>query len=131
MPTNDIMATSIGSFVFSTMKPEPQGPGQRIVVESRAGVPGVGLWQVGVAGREFQVETIVDMSSWATAVALAASYKSLQASNPQTIVFGGVTMPYLVQVLDVHATAESCIGIGGLSVHAVAIVRAQWKLIAV
>lgn len=125
-------ASSIGAYVFLTMQPEPIGAAQRLAVEARAGVAGVGVWRTGVAGTEFSVTTLVDVVDWSTAVALAHNYRSMTAGGPYAISYGGVAMPYNVVVLDVRATAERIVaGTGGLSGSSGATVKAEWKLIAV
>lgn len=122
--------SSIGSYTVLHMHPAPQPARQGTQVESRAGVENVAVWLTAIRGKEYQVETVIDVASWANAITLCGLYYALVGSGPVEIVFGGVACGN-VQVLDVTAVPEAALGHGGTCGVSLAIVRAQWRLIAV
>lgn len=124
-------ASSIGAYTFISMSDQPLTAGQNLQPESKAGVDGIGWWKTGTKGWEYQVTTIRDVDTFANAVALQASYQGLRNSGALAITYGGVAIGNVI-VLDVKAKAERIVkGSGGLATTSQAIVRAQWRLIAV
>lgn len=124
-------ASSIGSLTFLRMTGQPVVAGQQLQPETKAGTDGIGWWKLGSKGAEYSVETVVDVDTFANAVALAATYRAAQNAGALAIVYGGVSLGNVL-VLDVQATAEAIArGFGGVACTSLAIVRAQWRLIAV
>jgi hypothetical protein len=124
-------ASSIGSFTFVQMSTQPVSAGQQLQPETKAGVDGVGFWKLGSKGTEYQVQTLVDVADYSTAVALAASYKAAQNAGALAIVYGGVSLGNVL-VLSVEGDAQAIArGFGGTAGTSLAVVRATWRLIAV
>ena len=124
------MASSIGSYSFVRMSPQPLTAAQRVQAESRAGVAGVGLWLLGAAGQEYTVETVAIYSTFANAVTGANNYRTLIGAAAQAIVYGGQSCGNVV-VLGVEARAERIVKGFSSGGTALAIVTANWRLIAV
>jgi hypothetical protein len=126
------MTSSIGTQSFISMTPQPLTAAQRVQVESRAGVAGVGFWLLGAAGEAYSPTTVRNVDTFANAVALANTYRTLIGGAPQALTYGGVAMGNFV-VVDVKASAERIVkGFGGVApAGGLAIVRAQWTLYAV
>ena len=100
-------------------------------VETRATKDGVGLWKTGLRGVQSQVETEVDVSSLAAAVALQASYAALSAAGAQAVSYAGVSCG-TYQVLNVQSSIQPLAGaVGGLSGAPTHVVKASWTLIGV
>jgi hypothetical protein len=124
-------ASSIGSYYFIRISAQPVPAGQALQPETKAGVAGVGWWKCGVKGTEYSVETIADALDFATAVSAATGYKAAQDAGALAIVYGGISLGNVI-VISVDAKAEAiAYGQGGLSGVSQAIVRANWRLIAV
>ena len=125
------MLSSIGSYDFLTMHSCPAPKSEGLVVESQAGKANVAIFTTGERGKEQEITTEVDVATWAAAVALAQAYPALKAAASVNVTYGGQLLVDKYKVLDVTATPERVIGHGGLSGAAEAVVKAQWKLIAV
>jgi len=124
-------ASSIGTFTFVQMSSQPVSAGQQLQPETKAGVDGVGFWKLGSKGTEYQVQTLVDVANYSTAVALVANYKTAQNAGALAVVYGGVALGNVI-VLSVDPKAEAVAhGQGGLAGTSRAIVRATWRLVAV
>lgn len=124
-------SSSIGTATFIAMRPQPVVAGQQLIPEAKAGVANVGWWKAGSKGTEYSVETVRDVATFADAVALAAAYRTLQDAGALAITYGGVSLGNVL-VLSVEATAEKIVqGHGGIAGTSEAIVRAQWRLVAV
>ena len=124
-------ASSIGTFTFIQMSSQPVSAGQQLQPETKAGVAGVGWWKLGSKGTEYQVQTLVDVANYSTAVALVASYKGAQDAGALAVVYGGVAIGNVI-VLSVEGDAQAIArGFGGTAGTSTAIVRATWRLIAV
>lgn len=123
--------SAIGPFNFIAMSKPPEGPNQRLALETRAGVNGTSVWKIGDGGQPFQIRTTADAANFAAAVALFRSYEAAIGTGPVGLIFGGVGMNYLVAILDVSPddVAATAIGVGGLLGSSNAIVRATWKLL--
>lgn len=125
MPTS-----SIASYTFASMTPQPQTKGMRLQPETKAGVSGVGFWALGVHGQEYQLTTVAVAATFAAAVAAEAAYRSLIQAGPVVVVYGGVTIGYAV-VVDVTSQAERVLGAYGSGGAGYAIATATWRLIPV
>jgi hypothetical protein len=130
------MATTLGAFSFLRMHPVPVPASQGIAVESQPGRAGVEIFLTGVRGTECTVQTEVDVTAltmplaWAAGHALIALYVAAKAAGPLALVHGGVACGNYV-VTDVKADVQSVFGHGGETGAPKALVRADWKLIAV
>lgn len=123
--------SSIGPHNFISMSQIPSAPQQQLVLETRAGVDGTGIWRVGTAGTQFTVRTTVDVGTFAQATVKFREYEKLIGGGVYGISYGGVTASFLVAVLgvkpiDVDGTA---IGVGGILGTSYGIVRAEWQLL--
>lgn len=121
-------ASSIGSFTFATMDPQPQTAGHRLQPETKAGVSGVGFWGLGVHGQEYTLNTVAVAATFAAAVLAEAAYRAAISAGPLVVIYGGQPISSAI-VVDVTTTAERVLlaepGDGQ------AIVKASWRLIPV
>ena len=126
------MATSIGAFSFVRMSEHPTAAQQQIAIESRSGAVGVAAWKIGARGSQYQVETVADTATYATAAALMASYYAAVGSGALAVVVGGVSMASSVIVLKVEPVevTGTVINVGGLVGNGRGICRARWTLMA-
>jgi hypothetical protein len=121
-------ASALGTATFLTMVPRPQGPAQKIALESKAGVAGNAAWQTGVRSEPQQIETLRDVTDWAAAVALCATYESAIGSV-LTVTYAGVLQGFTALILDVKCSPEKILkGMGGLTPNGTAQVRATWTI---
>ena len=124
------MASTIGSYSVVSMTPKPQGSAVRLALESRPGVDGVGLWELGEGGEPEEITTVVNVADFAAAVTLCDLYRGLIGAGPQTIVYAGVNLGDY-HVLAVEAEPKAVVRTtGGVTPGGVAIVTAKWKIVA-
>lgn len=116
------MATNqLGSFQFIRMSPPPLVVQDRIARTAQAGTDGTSYWQMGKAGRPFQVTTVVEALNVAAAFALYQAYYSLLAAEPQTLQWAGQTISgQKFKVLSVEPNGPNSIrqigfGFGGVN----------------
>lgn len=122
--------SAIGAQTFLTMTPQPQTAGMRLQPETKAGVNGVGFWQLGVHGQEYQIDTQQIAATFAVAVTAEATYRAYISAGPVTVVYGGQTIGSAI-VVDVTTSAERVLGAYGDGIAGQALVKAQWRLIPV
>lgn len=124
------MASSIGVYSVVSMQPKPQGSATRLALESRPGVDGVGLWELGTGGEAEEITTVVNVATFAAAVALCALYRATIGAGPQAIVYGGQGLGNY-HVLDVQAEPKAIVrSVGGVVPGGLAIVTAKWRIVA-
>jgi len=123
-------ASSIKTYTFVSMDPQPQTAGMRLQPETKAGVNGTGFWKLGVHGQEYSLTTVAVGATFAAAVAVEPYYRALINAGPVLVTYGGQSCGYAI-VTDVQATAERVLFAAGSGGSGQAIVRATWKLIPV
>jgi len=127
-----ILSNKIGPFSFVSLSAPPQTPHERSEIIQRPGVDGTGFLRIGKKGEPFDVESRVDVTDWATANAVAASYKAIVNAGTYDLTFAGINYTSAgvkfvvtgVEVLSIKRLAKSS---GGLS-NGLALVTARWKL---
>ena len=121
-------ASAFGTATCLTMQPRPQGPAQKIALESKAGVAGNAAWQTGVRSEPQQIETLRDVADWAAAVALCATYEAL-IGTVLSVTYAGVVQSFSALIMDVKCQPEKILkGFGGLTPNGTAQVRATWTI---
>lgn len=128
---------SIGAFTFVSLRQVPRAASQRQVILSRPGVPGVAIWRNAVAGRPFQLQSLVDPVDIPTAEALLRSYETLQDSAPVNIVWDDLDFAsrtghnYVVLAVEPVELRETLLNVGGLNSGSLTRLRCLWTLIPV
>ena len=127
------MPASIGPHIFLTMKEHPEVPKEEVEVVKRPGVDGVGIWRTGKRGSPMTVTTTVDAASFAVGQAMYLSYSNLIANAAVAIIWEGLAMPFLVNVLDVRVITLNAIStsVGGINPPSGAVLVCEWDLISV
>ncbi len=125
-------ASSIGPFPFIRISEFPLPPQEQMELESRAGRHGMAAWLTGFKGQPFAVESIADTINGVAAANAITNYTALVGANPQTVVYGGVTLPYqvLVKGIEPLEVTQTILGVGGLLGLSQGLVIARWRLIA-
>ena len=125
-------ASSIGSFPFVRLSEFPLPPQEQIELESRAGRHGVAAWLTGFKGQPFAVDSLADTANGVAAANMIALYTSLVGAAPQTVVYGGVILPYqvLVKGIEPLEVTQTILGVGGILGLSQGLVIARWRLIA-
>lgn len=123
---------SLGNYFFHGMRGTIDLPSANIVVETRAGRNGVTLWNLGVWGKPFDLETTLFTANYGFAQLAFSNYKLATAMNPLLLTMGSVTvLGGLFQVLDVNAVRIDAImhgHVAGDPNHYFGIVVARWTL---
>ena len=123
---------SLGNYFFHGMRGTVNYPSANIVVETRAGRNGVTLWNLGVWGKPFDIETTQFAITYGYAQYYFSNYKLATALDPQVLTIGGyIVMGGLFQVLDVNAVRVDAIAHGkvaGDPTNYHGIVVARWTL---
>jgi len=121
----------IGPHIFRTLSGHPVRPSQRVVVESRPGVPGVAVWLSGRRGDPFTLRSTSGFINLAGARAEYTWYTELIGGDPQEMAYFNLNMNIegRVLVLDVKQVALHWIACdtGG----ALALLVCDWQLIMV
>ena len=112
----------------------PLSPSKQLVMQARAGVPDLEIWNTGMRGEPFSVQTIVEATNVAVARQLIRQYEK-EKGKQLAIMFAGSPEEFKVTVLNVRPipgqVAAVLIGIGGVSGGTnYAICGAQWDLVA-
>jgi len=123
---------SIGPFEFLTMTGPPPGLRQEAQVETRPGVDGAALWQLGLRGRPFVCETFRDFETLSDARVAWKEYEAaVFATEPADLVWDGDAEFFPYVIMDVQPITCRAImgGIGGLTDSPGAILAARWTLL--
>jgi hypothetical protein len=121
-------ASYFGTAAFLTMVPRPQGPTQKIALESRPGVNGNAAWATGIRSEPQQIETLRDVVDWSAALTLCAGYQAMVGSVV-TVTYAGTLQAFAALILDVDPQPESIVkGLGGVAGASTALVRARWTI---
>jgi len=112
------MSNAIGEFEFLSLHGQPLRPDdEQVLVCSRPGVDGVVLWLKGQRGRPFRLRAAVDCISFSQAVWLYGELLKLKDHDPVSLVWGGITMPYQVSVIEVEPVERGSLlaSVGGIN----------------
>lgn len=136
-------ANSLDSFGFICLNAMGRRGGvppimqQQIGVVQRPGVDGTGFIRLGSKGQPFQAVSVVDVDTFANAVALAASYQSLARDEAYELVWCGVNFStahgtrYFVVDVQPPVVERCSVSSGGLASGGQATVEAVWTLVPV
>lgn len=125
----------IGSFQFVSLDGEIALPYQHAETIQRPGVDGTGFIQTGKFGDEFELTTGVDVSTYANALILETSYKSICNSQIVNLIrngysYGAIQIGFVVRDVKVQRIQQLRQSVGGL-VAGLAWVNARWRMHAV
>jgi hypothetical protein len=127
-----MLTYQIGSFLFHGMWGTPDFPEAAIGTETRAGVNGTTLHNLGVWGKPFQTKTIVGVADYNTAIAVCELYKTATAFDPLFLAIGSIPIAGgLFKVMSVESDAKRVVWfkVAGDSTYYGAIVRSNWTLL--
>ena len=123
-----LIMNSIGSHDFISMKPVPPKAKRRLMVETRPGVDGFGVWVDATRGEVYRPMTVRDVQSHGKAMELKEDYEDLVGTT-QTLTYADRTFPNVI-VLDVKVEIIDIVyGVGGFVVNPQALVKANWDLL--
>ena len=126
------MQYSIGSIQFLSLSGRPVLPALKLEAQIRPGVDGVGIWEVGIRGEPFFLESVDDAEDTAYAEQMAEDYRDLIQQNGLEVWIADWIFGYLFQVLSVEILEIAAVltASGGRHCPSTAIIRARWQLIA-
>lgn len=124
----------LGDFLFHGMWGTPDFPETVIGTEVRPGVNGTTLHNLGTWGQPFEMQTIVGVADYNTAMNVCGIYKLATAANPVGLIIGSV--PIVgggFKILSVKSDAKRVVRfkVAGDNTFYGAIVRASWTLLAI
>lgn len=104
----------LGPFAFHGMwAPQLEGPQEHFAVETRAGLPGVDVWKLGIWSEPCEITTQTLLATYEHARGLMDLYRRLTTQGPQQIMIGGVIYHQtFFQVLAVHEAELSALVLG-------------------
>lgn len=127
------LLNSIGQFNFISLEGEYDPEAQTLVIDSRPGVDGMEFTLLGNKGQVFQMISLVDSNTIASAKQLVIDYKTLIAGNTVGV-FKNSQVHFQCKVLNVTpiriAKVANAVGNKQSAVAGV-IVECRWDLIAV
>lgn len=123
---------SIGDYQFLVLKGRPVLPSLKLEAQVRPGVDGVGLWEIGVKGEPFWLESLDDAEDLDQAETMAYEYFQAMRDNGVSLIIDNWLFGYLFQVLAVEILEVGPVvaSSGGRHAPSTALVRARWQLIA-
>jgi hypothetical protein len=131
---------SLGSLNFiSLLSSEPGGMPltiqQQIAIVQRPGVAGTGFIQLGIKGRPFQMQSTVDVDTFANATALGVAYQSTTKDSALVLTWAAINFytaynnKYFIVDCDQIQVIRLSVSRGGLvGSGALAVVKAMWTL---
>lgn len=120
---------SIGPELFISLSQPPDSVRTSIVTESVAGVNGYSFWQTGNRGESFQVESVVDLASFAACVAKYRFYETLKGSV-QGVQWAALAQGnyFILDVRQVGPPRRVLSGVGGIG-SGQYLLRCQWTML--
>jgi len=130
------MQNAIGQFEFLGLAGSPDQLKKRLVIETRPGVDGVGLWEDSSRGHPFTLRSQVDAASVLAARAMYGQYCGLIGGDPVELSWWGISLSgerFKVCVLNVEQVRLTpLLGCsGGLNLPSRAYLECDWSLIAI
>lgn len=122
----------LGDFLFHGMKGTPDFPETVIGTEVRPGVNGTTLHNLGTWGQPFELQTVVGVADYNTAIAVCELYKLATAANPLGLIIGSIPIAGGgFKVMSVQSAAKAVVRfkVGGDSTYYGAVVQANWTLL--
>lgn len=126
-----MLTYQLGQFVFHGMWGGPKFDQTIVECETRPGVNGVSIHDIGRWGQPFDIQTIQFTTTYSAAIEAMKSYSGAAADNAYVMIIGGVTVTGgRYKVISVDATPKSVIvkSPAALSGY-LGEVRARWTML--
>lgn len=129
---------SIANFDFVALSAPPEYPFAQVGIETHAGIDGFAVWLSGNRGREFQLQSLVDVPGSTPAQAAAAAaqlirlYRGLIFAGGVDMVWAGFPVAgveFVVLRVDPVACHGVLLGRGGTLGSSLGVCRANWTLV--